>query len=151
VERSSAIVCELEWDGLDQRYVKKKRKKIEGGPDNCASTEVELAIGASAGTRKQVGCEVVNDRACSAVRRAVGGGRASEELWVGLEQGEEHNGRESKERDENRGTEENNGRGDVGWIENKSISLKVYADVFMRENREREVRGNVVYWEVKGG
>ena len=131
--------------------MKKKRKKIVGGPVNCASTEVELAIGASTGTRRQAGCEVVKDKACSAVCRSVGGGRASEELWVVLEQGMEPNGRESKERDGNRGTEENNGRGDVGWIENKSISLKVYSDVFMRENREREVRGNVVYWEVKGG
>ena len=46
---------------------------------------------------------------------------------------------------------ERNGRGGVGWIELNSISLKVFADVFMTENREREVRGNVVYWEVKGG
>ena len=71
VERSSAIVCELEWDGLDQRYVKKKRKKIVGGPVNCASTEVELATGASTETRRQIGCVVAKDRGCSAELRSV--------------------------------------------------------------------------------
>ena len=39
----------------------------------------------------------------------------------------------------------------MGWIENDSISLKGSAGVYIRENREKEVRGNVVYWEVKGG
>ena len=119
--------------------MKKKRKKREGGAASGALTK--LAHGASAEAN---GCEVTS-------RTARGGGRASEELWAALEQGVEPKGRESKERDGNRGTEENNGRGDVGWIENNSISLKVYADVFMRENREREVIGNVVYWEVNGG
>ena len=65
-------------------------------------------------------------------------------------------GRESKEREGNEGKEENNKkerdvRGDVGWTENNSISVKESASVWVRVNREIEVEGNVVYWEVKGG
>ena len=59
--------------------------------------------------------------------------------------------RESKEGDEKKNRKERTGRGEVGWIENYSISLKGFAGVYMRENIEKEVRGNVVYWEVKGG
>ena len=156
IMRTDSGVCELEWDGLDQRYVKKRRKKIEGGPVNGASTEVELAIGASAETRRQVGCDLANVMACSAELRSVRGGRASEELWAVLEQGVEPIGRESKEREGNEGKEENNKkerdvRGDVGWTENNSISVKESASVCVRVNREIEVEGNVVYWEVKGG
>ena len=49
------------------------------------------------------------------------------------------------------GKKERDGRGVVGWTENNSISAKEFARVFMRVNRETEVEGNVVYWEVKGG
>ena len=39
----------------------------------------------------------------------------------------------------------------MGWTENNSISVKESASVSVRVNRETEVEGNVVYWEVKGG
>ena len=45
VEGVSASLSELEWDGLDRRYVKKKRKRIEVGVASGASTK--LANGAS--------------------------------------------------------------------------------------------------------
>ena len=51
VERSSTTSSELEWDGLDKRYVKKKRKKIEVGVASGASTK--LANGASTGTKRR--------------------------------------------------------------------------------------------------
>ena len=62
-------------------------------------------------------------------------------------------GRMGKER-ECKGGEDKKERdmeGDVGWTENYSISVKEFTSVFVRVNRETEVEGNVVYWEVKGG
>ena len=133
-------VCELEWDGLDQRYVKKRRKKIEGGPVNSAFREVELAIGASTEARRQVGCEVArgdvragwtgmdlgaelsvdgafvevkSQTGCEVMSgNAQGGGRANDELRTGLEQGAEPIARMHKERECTGAEEDEKGRGD---------------------------------------
>ena len=196
-EDIAAVGCELGWNRLEQKYVKKRKKKIEVGPVNGASTEVELAIGASAETGRRAGCEgmeatadgtaetskiarrdgrtnedtgtgveqgrepierINKERECGAgflpADIARGGGWAK--LWTGLEQRAELigmmcKGRECKGGDEDKKKNDRNGNGEVGWTENNSISLKSFVSAYLRENREIELKGNVVYWEVKGG
>ena len=128
---------------IENRYVKKRKERTKV---IRASGTYGLASGAAA--ERQPGRGPASGNA--------NGGGLAREAWTGQDQGVVLSGRVSKERERKEGDEEKNrkertGRGEVGWIENDSISLKGSAGVYIRENREKEVRGNVVYWEVKGG
>ena len=131
---------------IENRYVKKRKKRMK--VVLASETDVQDGLASGAAAERKPGREQANGNA--------NGGGLARGAWNGQDQGVVLSGRvsqekESKEGDEEKNRKERTGRGEVGWIENDSISLKGSAGVYIRENREKEVRGNVVYWEVKGG